>query len=202
MSQIPGTPPSNDPAFQPIPAPAGTPPATPPAAPPAPAPAPAPTPAPPADPPAPEGENEAAKFRRLFEAAQKKADTLEAAEQQRAQAEMTELQRAQAEAAEAKAKLAEAEAERLRMKVATAHGLSADAMEFLGTGDEAALTAQAAKLAGLLKAAPVAAGSVTQPAGGGAPTIDEQIAAAEKAGDWALSIGLKRQKAGLIKPAG
>lgn len=65
-----------------------------------------------------------------------------------------------------------------------------------GEVDEAAIKKAVAKLAKALPQAPAAAGADFQGAGGAGapPNIDQQIADAEKAGNHALAISLKRRK--------
>lgn len=170
----PAAPPA-DPATPPPAAPPAQPPAQPPAAPPA-------NPEPPQDP----HPNDPHEYRRLFE---REENARKAAETQ------ANTEKTAREAAEATALAA------LRRAVAAENGLSAEAVEFLTATDEDGLVAQAVKLAGMTGAKPVVAGTVTNPSGQQQPSIDEQISAAEKSGNIALSISLKRQKAGLA-PAG
>lgn len=144
-------------------------------------------------------DNEAAKFRRLFEKADKELAELKAAEQKRAEAEMTELEREKKRAADAEAKAATLERENLARRVAAEHNVPADAIEFLTGSDEATLIAQAQKLGGMIAPGGVRAGTTTNPGGQQTPTIDDRIAAAEKAGDRALAITLKRDKAGISR---
>jgi len=160
---------------------------------------------PPADPPSADpkpGANDENKFRRLHEKAEgdnaalkTRLAELEAAEKARKEGEMTELQKAQAEAAELKAKTAALEAENLRRKIAAEKGLAPDMLDFL-SGDEAQMTAQAERLAGLANRPPAKAGTTTLPGGGQTPTVDEQIAAAQKANNTHEAIRLKRERAG------
>jgi len=163
-------------------------------------------PVPPVEPPQPDpkaGANDENKFRRLHEKAEgenaalkTRLAELEAAEKARKEGEMTELQKAQSEAAELKAKTAALEAENLRRKIAAEKGLTPDLLDFL-SGDEVQMTAQAEKLAGLANRAPAKAGTITLPGGGQTPSIEDQIAAAQKAGNTSESIRLKRERAGL-----
>jgi hypothetical protein len=173
-----------------------------------------PTTPPAADPPAPDpkagqGGNDEAKFRRLFEAEQAKSRAseqrlaeLDAAETKRRESEMTELQKVQARAEEAEKRATKMEHENLRRQVAAEAQLTPEALEFLQGEDEAALRASAAKLATLVTKAPVQLGSHTQPGGSQKPTVEDQIAAAQKAGNWQESMRLKREAAGFgVKPA-
>ena len=158
----------------------------------------------------PQGGNDDNKFRRLHEAEEAKRKAaeariaeLEAAEAERTKAEMTEAERAKAEAAEAKAeaqkakeRLSELEREKLVNSIASEHGLTAEARELLSGADEAALRANAQKLASIMKQ-PAQAGTNTQPARGAEPSIDEKINAALKSGNTIESIRLARERAGL-----
>lgn len=168
------TPPATHPAAPPA-APPAQPPAAPPAAPPA-------NPEPPAEP----HPNDPHKYRRLFEreeATRKAAETQAAQEKERA--DKAETERLDA----------------LKRAVAAENGLAPEAVEFLTASDEAGLLAQATKLGGMVGAKPVVAGTVTNPPGQQTPSIDEQISAAQKAGNTALAISLKRQKAGIGRAA-
>jgi hypothetical protein len=69
-----------------------------------------------------------------------------------------------------------------------------EALEYLSGGDEDGLRGSARKLVTLIGSKNVSAGSRTQPAAGQAPSLDEQILAAEKSGNRTLSISLKNQK--------
>lgn len=144
--------------------------------------------------------NEEHKFRRLFEDSEtkrKEQETrlaeLEAAENKRKEAEMTEAQRekARADAAEAKAKKLETDA--LKGKIAGELKLPAEAIEFLPDGDEATIRTRAEALA-KFATAPVQGGSQTNPGRQQQATLDEQISAAEKAGNRGLSLQLKLQR--------
>jgi hypothetical protein len=177
-------------ADDPIPNPPAPAPVTPPADPPT------PPPADPANPPAPD--NEAAKWRRLAEKNERELKKFQDAEAERQKADMSELDRLKAENEERATKLAALEAENLRRRVASEAGLAADVLEFLTGTDEETLKAQAARLAAMVKAAPTRAGTTTNPPGGQQPSLDEQIAAAQKAGNVALAIGLKRRAAGFV----
>lgn len=168
---------------------------------------PAPVVPPAADPPAADpkaGANDENKFRRLFEAEETKRKQteqrlaeFETADKTRKEAEMTEIQKIQARADEADARVKTLESENLRRRIAAEKNLSADAIQFLQGDDEATLTANAEKLVSLVGKAPLQAGTVTSPGGQQKPTIAEQIAAAEKAGNGMLSIQLKREQAGI-----
>lgn len=65
------------------------------------------------------------------------------------EASRTELERAQAAAETARKQAEDAQAEALRTRVALAHGLPADDLDLLGTGDEETLTKRAKRLADL-----------------------------------------------------
>ncbi len=144
------------------------------------------------------GENEAAKFRRLFEKAEADRKKLETDLQAIKDKDLSELEKAKKDALEATERAKRLEAENLRRKVAAEAGVPADAFDFLTGEDEETLKAQATKLVGMIgKPGAAPAGTTTQPAGGGGPSVDDQITAAEKAGNFALAITLKRQRAGL-----
>jgi hypothetical protein len=152
---------------------------------------------PPADPAAPPPtDNDVAKWRRLAEKHERELAKLQDAEKKRAEAELSEVDRLKAQAEESANKLAALEAENLRRRVAAEAGLAADTLEFLTGTDEETLKAQAAKLAGMVKAVPTRGGTTTNPPSHAQPSLDEQIAAAQKAGNVALAIGLKRKAAG------
>lgn len=173
------TPPVAAPPAPPVTPPPAAPPAQPPAQPSA---APPANPEPPADP----HPNDPHKYRRLFEreeTTRKEAEKTAAAEKERADTAETERLAA------------------LRRAVAAENGLAAEAVEFLTGTDEETLLAQATKLGGMVGAKPVVAGSVTNPGGNQQPSVDEQIAAAQKAGNTILAITLKRQQAGIGRQA-
>jgi len=110
-------------------------------------------------------------------------------------AELSELERLKKSAAELESRVQASELENLRRKVAQEESVPIDAFEYLAGNDEEALRASARKLVTLIGSKAVqAAGTRTQPGTGQAPTIDDQIAAAEKSGNRALSISLKNQK--------
>lgn len=186
----------------------------PPAGDPPPAPAPAaalptpPTPAPAGNPPAADanaGGNDENKWRRLHEAEEQKrkaletkVQQLEAAESERKKAEMSDAERAKTEAAEAKTRAekaeqraSELEREKLISQIAAEHHLTAEARELLQGADEAALRANAVKLAAIMKQ-PAQAGTNTNPArgGGGELTLEQQLA---KATSPVERIRLKRE---------
>jgi len=151
-----------------------------------------------------QGGNDENKFRRLFEAAEAKRVSsearlaqLEQAENARKEADLTEAQKAQKRADEAEAKVKALESENLKRRIAAEMSLSPETLEFLQGEDEAGLRASATKLAGLVVRAPLQAGTQTAPPGQQNPTADERIAAAEKAGNHALAITLKRERAGI-----
>ena len=157
----------------------------PPAPAPAPVPAPPPTPAPPQD----NAENAA---QRLLKKAQDRVTELEAAEEARKTAELSEVDRLKKEAADNKTAAEAARLETLRLKAGK--DLPDEALEFLTGTDEATLAAQAEKLRKVYPAAPASAGTLTNPPANQAPSVDEQIAAAEKAGNGLQAIRLKMEK--------
>jgi hypothetical protein len=124
---------------------------------------------------------------------------LKAAETERKNAELSEVDRAKADAKAAQDRAAEL----TRKLVAAEAGLKAEDLEFLTATDETELRAQATRLSERFKGGtppatpPPAAGTITQPAGGQTPTLDERIATAEKAGDHMTAVALKRERAGL-----
>ena len=157
--------------------------------------------------------NEENKFRRLFEDADKKAKDQEAelaklrdAQKARDEADLTEKQKADKRAEEAEKRAQEAENKAtaleissLRQKAVADAGLKSDAAQFITATDEAGIQAQIEGLRGLIgttqtQVPPKSGGTVTQPPTGQQPGLDEQIAAAEKAGNRALSIHLKMQR--------
>lgn len=130
-------------------------------------------------------------------AAEKLANDLAAKVKAFEDEKLTELERAQREAADLRAATAKAEADAMRLRLATRYGISEEDAEMFLTGStEEALTAQAERVAALRGESKRFKGS----ADGGArresqPSIDDQIAEASKAGNHALAISLKRQKA-------
>jgi len=151
----------------------------------------------PADKPADQNNQENA-WRRKAEDAQKELKKYQDAEEARKQAEMTETEREKARADKAEADAKDASAKLLKLQIATEAGVPVDALDLLTATDEDGLRAQAAavvKLAGGTETTPKKAGSNTNPAGGQQPSIDEQITAAQKAGNNQEAIRLKRQKA-------
>ena len=136
---------------------------------------------------------EEAKYRRLFEKADKELAAFKAEAAKRAEAEMTEVQKATKRAEEAEARAESLSRERLVSKIAREAGLTDDLAEFLTARDEDGLLTQAQKLAASVKPT-VVAGTKTQPASGQAVSIDDQINAAEKSGNAAESIRLKMAK--------
>lgn len=169
-----------------------------------------------ADPaPTPDPAKEAAKYRRLHEKADKdlketraKLTALEAEKSKRDEADLTEAQKAAKRADDAEKRATDAEAKSARLEVAREFGIDDDeAMEFLTATDPDALRAQAEKLAKLTAKpagdappAPLKGGTTTKPPQQQQPSIDEQIAKAEKDGNRGLAITLKRQQAGLNRP--
>lgn len=110
----------------------------------------------------------------------------------------SELEKAQAKAAKLEADYAAADAERLRLTKAAEHGIPADLHHLLTATDPEALEAQAVTVAELAKArtTPAFAANVGQGAGSNTPppSLSQQIAAAEAAGDWAQARRLKSQQ--------
>jgi uncharacterized protein YdcH (DUF465 family) len=146
--------------------------------------------------------NDAAKWRRLAEKHEKAIQERERAEKARADAELPELERLKKLADEATADANKAKADTLRLQVVVETGLDAGAVEFLTGTDEETLRAQAGKLKGMMGSTGTRAGTLTNPGGNQQPSIDEQIAAAQKAGNTAEAIRLKREKAGLGRQPG
>lgn len=163
-----------------------------------------PNPAPNTDPnpnPAPDDphKNDPHKYRRLFEKTEQRLKEVEAELKKRTDAELSEIEREKADRTAAEERATKAEQRLLRLEIAQETGLSAEAIEMLNGTDADSLREQATKLAGMMPKAeaPPAGGTHTQPPKHGGPSVDEQIAAAEKAGNHILAISLKRQKAGL-----
>jgi len=127
-----------------------------------------------------------------------------AKENVQARMELDELKKAQlsneeklaAELGEAAQRAARAEAEALRWRIAAKHGISdEDAELFLTGSDEETLARQAERfkeLAVKTSKGTVVPGIGNQPTT--QPSIADQIAAAEAAGDFALAIQLKSQQ--------
>jgi hypothetical protein len=110
-------------------------------------------------------------------------------------AELSEVERLKKHAAELEERAARSERESLRRRVAQEENVPVEALEYLSGNDEESLRGSAQRLVTLIGSkASAAAGSRTQPAAGQAPTMDEQIAAAERSGNRILSISLKNQK--------
>lgn len=120
------------------------------------------------------------------------------------EANKTEVQRLNDQLAAERASAATAQIETLRLRVALQYGIpDDDAAIFLTAGDEATLKAQAERLASMR--APVAPPPTTQRTPVEAlrpgalpnvppPSLDEQITAAQKAGDVRTVIALQNQK--------
>ena len=128
--------------------------------------------------------------RRRLEAAEKRLKEFEEADAERKRSELSEVERLKQEAQEAKTALEAQRLETLRLKAGK--DLPEEALEFLTATDEAGLAAQAEKLSKVY--APAAAGTRTNPGAGQGPSVDEQITAAEKAGNSFQSIKLKLDK--------
>lgn len=144
----------------------------------------------------PEQNNAENAAQRLLKKAQ---DELAAARQELAaikDAEMTEVERLKKHAAELEGRVQASELEALCRKVAQEENVPVEALEYLSGHDEESLRGSARKLVTLIgsKAVPAAVGSRTQPGSSQTPTIDDQITAAERTGNRALSITLKNQK--------
>jgi hypothetical protein len=129
-----------------------------------------------------------------YEAAEAERKRLADDEQKRKDAELTESQREKKRADTAEAEAKAARTELLKVKIGGELGIPAEALEFITATDEAGIRAQAEKLKGFVKA-PTAGGTVTNPAGGQQPSLDQQIAEAEKSGNALLAIQFKRQQA-------
>ena len=71
---------------------------------------------------------------------------------QHVESEKTETQRLADATAQAQKEAADARAEALSYRLAAAHGVTPDNFDLLGTGDEAAITARAERIGGLLAA--------------------------------------------------
>jgi hypothetical protein len=151
----------------------------------------------PANPPAeqPKGESEENKFRRLFEKEQKERETLAKRLQEIEDAKLSDIEKANKRAQELETELNKERTERLRLKIATESGLSPEDMDFVIGGDEQTMRESAQRLAARIGAAPKSAGTVTNPPSPQAPTMDEQIQAAEASGNRMEAIRLKRIKA-------
>ncbi|MDR3708741.1 MAG: hypothetical protein P4L33_10595 [Capsulimonadaceae bacterium] len=175
----------------------------PPAAPPAPQTPPA-APPPPADPPAAPasgGGDDAAKYRRLFEAEESKRKDYEARlkafeddKKKRDEADLTESQKATKRADEAEAEAKKLKRDNVILKVGKELGLDDELLSFVTGDDEATIRANATKLAGHVKRPPVNGGTMTQPGGNQQATLDEKIKAAEQKGTAYQSIALKLTK--------
>jgi hypothetical protein len=111
-------------------------------------------------------------------------------------AELSEVERLKKQTAELQDRALKSEQDSLRRKVAQEESVPVEALEYLSGDDEATLRGSAQRLVTLIGSSKTgaSAGTRTQPAGNQAPTIDEQIAAAEKSGNRVLSISLKNQK--------
>ena len=185
---LPAPPATTPPAQQP-PAttpPAGTPPATTP---------PANTP-PATTPPA----NDNTDWKAKFEASEAERKRLADEDKKRKDSELSELEREKNRATEAEKRAADAEAKALRLSIAAELGVPADALPLLTATDEAGMRSQAASIVKLAGAAapaqqPPAGGTITQPGRNQQPSVDEQIAAAVKAGNTQEAIRLKRAAA-------
>lgn len=129
-----------------------------------------------------------------YEAAEAERKRLADDEQKRKDAELTESQREKKRADTAEAEAKAARTELLKMKIGGELGVPTEALEFITATDEAGIRAQAERLKGFVKA-PAAGGTVTNPASGQQPSLDQQIAEAEKNGNALLAIQLKRQQA-------
>jgi hypothetical protein len=109
-------------------------------------------------------------------------------------AELSEVDRLKKQTVELEIRVKASELDALRRKVAHEENVPLEALEYLSGGDEDGLRGSARKLVTLIGSKNVSAGSRTQPAAGQAPSLDEQILAAEKSGNRTLSISLKNQK--------
>ena len=150
-----------------------------------------------ADPPAtdpPRAGDDAAMWRRKAETAQAKLSKLEEAEQARRDADLSESEKLKVRAETAETRAAKLETEHLKLTVANETGLSLDVIEFITGTDEESIRAQASKLATLIPQSPTRAGSITAPAAGQAPSLDERISQAERSGNRGESLTLKIEK--------
>ena len=112
------------------------------------------------------------------------------------EAELSEVERLKKRSTELELRAQASEHELLRRRVAQEENVPVDALEYLSGSDEDTLRGSARKLVTLIgsKTSPTTLGTRTQPGVGQVPTIDDQIAAAEKSGNRVLSISLKNQK--------
>jgi len=133
---------------------------------------------------------------RLLKKSQEELASLRLEMQAIKDAELSEVERLKKQSAELESRVRASESEALRRKVAQEEKVPIEALEYLFGNDEDALRGSARKLVVLIgsKTANSALGSRTQPAASQIPTLDEQIAAAEKTGNRVLSISLKNQK--------
>ena len=146
----------------------------------------------------PQQDNQANAWRRKFEDAERERRRLADEAQARKAGEMSDIEKEKARADAAEATARDAGAKLLKLQVATEAGVPADALDLLTAADEAGLRAQAAavvKLAGASATVARQAGTVTNPAASQQPSIDEQIASAQRAGNNQEAIRLKRHKA-------
>lgn len=127
-------------------------------------------------------------------AAKELSDRLKAIEDQ----DKSELEKAQSRLAELEEQYGQERAQRLRFAAASEHGIPADYLDLLTGTDEETLSAQAVKVAELVKAkqAPQFAPNPGQGSGKGQqpPDTRSQIAAAESSGDYRTAEALKAQQ--------
>lgn len=142
------------------------------------------------------GKKALAEERRRAAAAEKQAKALQARLDAIEAETLSKEEKALKEAAEAAQRAATAEAEALRWRIAAKHGISdEDAELFLTGSDEETLSRQAERFQSLSAKTPKGThvpGVGNQPAT--PPSLAEQIAAAEKSGDFKTSIALKAQQ--------
>jgi hypothetical protein len=116
------------------------------------------------------------------------------------QRDLSETERLTTQLQEAQAAAATATAEALKLRIAAEVGLDPDLHEFLdGIADEEQMRARAQKLAAKAtalapKKAPDFGGGKRGDQPNSIASLDQQIAAAQSAGDHRLSIALKRQR--------
>ena len=122
------------------------------------------------------------------------------ADAEREKAKLSDIERAQAEVQERDKRIAELEAESARLSALAKYPVSEENRDLV-TGTDAASFEASAKRISELEARTVAPGTPKPDLSGGAKheatgTVDEQIAAAEKAGDKSRVAALKAQKLG------
>lgn len=134
--------------------------------------------------------------RRARAAAEKEAKALKARLDEIEKEKLSKEEKAAREAADAKAEAEQARQEAMRWRIAARYGISdEDAELFLTGSDEDTLTRQAERLT---ERSAVGKGGAPIPGVGQrpdkAPTLAEQIRAAEQAGDFGLAMRLKTEQ--------